>query len=153
MLRMPFLVDGHNLLFRLGGGADRKLRETLARTLEEGARRLGRNITVVFDGLGEEESRLRKGLLEIRYSAAGEDADAVIARLVEETPHHYVLVTADRALARRLRRLVQRVEAPAEFARRLGAEKDEEGGEEKPTEPDAHEVRYWLRLFGEEQVG
>lgn len=152
---MPFLIDGHNLLFRLRRGDEEEgqLRRALIELLRRDALENQRRYVVVFDGRGRYSTRREKGVVEVVYSSAQEDADAIMEHIVEDQPHYYVLVTADKVLSRKLRRQVQRVESPREFLSRLAGKREESRDCEKREVADVFEVRYWLRLFEQGEIG
>lgn len=100
------IVDGYNMIHKEEGGAEllrRDLflaREHLVRKLERAIPRMADKVTVVFDG-----SRKRGGIdnfsaspVEVRFSAAGSSADAVIEGLVAEASNSgsIMVVTSDR---------------------------------------------------------
>jgi predicted RNA-binding protein with PIN domain len=102
-----YLVDGYNLLYALPDippGPWPAKREAFLRLLES-ARPQGNNrLTVVFDsreGLGDE---MRRGSLEVVFTA-GETADEWIIRKVREAPNSRILavVTDDQTLRRMIR--------------------------------------------------
>ena len=95
---MPEIVDGNNLIGRLGGGT----REGLVTELCEVARRKRRKITVVFDGPPEPgRAKVQAfGDVQVVY-AAPRSADEEIVRRIREArdPRGVTVVTDDRALA------------------------------------------------------
>jgi predicted RNA-binding protein with PIN domain len=92
------IVDGNNLLGRLGGGS----REGLVSELCEVARRKRKKLTVVFDGPPEAgRPKVQTfGDVTVVY-AAPRSADEEIVRRIRETrdPRGVTVVTDDRALA------------------------------------------------------
>jgi predicted RNA-binding protein with PIN domain len=95
---MPEIVDGNNLIGRLGGGT----REGLVSELCEVARRKRKRLTVVFDGPPEAgRAKVQAfGDVQVVY-AAPRSADEEIIRRIRETrdPRGVTVVTDDRALA------------------------------------------------------
>ena len=95
---MADLVDGNNLIGRLGGGT----REGLVTELCEVARRKRKRLTVVFDGPPEPgRPRVQTfGDVHVVY-AAPRSADEEIVRRIREArdPRGVTVVTDDRALA------------------------------------------------------
>lgn len=152
---MPFLIDGHNLLFRSGWRAEgeQKARTALIALLGRNASRKERRYAVVFDGRQEYPTRSKVGGVEVIYSSAGQDADSIIEEMVQQQPHYYVLVTSDHALVERLRKDVQRIETPREFLHRLVLEEMKPVERDKPEVADCFEVRYWCKLFGVDEIG
>lgn len=95
---MPEIVDGNNLIGRLGGGT----REGLVSELCEVARRKRKRFVVVFDGPpdGGRPKVQSLGDVQIVY-AAPRSADEEIVRRIREArdPRGVTVVTDDRALA------------------------------------------------------
>ena len=150
---MPFLIDGHNVLFKIHSRPEkeRQAREQFISFLAQHARISGRKYVVVFDGRGDHPSHSVQGSLSVWYGSMDENADALIEELVEEKPHFYVLVTADKKLAKRLSRLVQRTESSSAFIRDLVDSFASDSVQDvKPGISSKYEVNYWLKLFGEE---
>jgi predicted RNA-binding protein with PIN domain len=94
-----YLFDGHNLLHAGGFSDARELRDTLASWV---ATRGARGV-LVFDGVGEDETR---GPLEIRYA---ENADSLIERLASEnrSRERVCVVSTDSTVRATAGRLVQ----------------------------------------------
>ena len=118
--------------------------------LADHAHRTGEQILAVFDGGGP--AREMRGTLEVRWTPPGRSADDEIVAAVRgaKRPREVVVVTADRALGRRVREYRAQVLAPAEFAARIDAaaragRPPAESGDEKPT--DVGDVEAWVRLF------
>ncbi|HTS01592.1 MAG TPA: NYN domain-containing protein [Thermoanaerobaculia bacterium] len=95
---MPEIVDGNNLIGRLGGGT----REGLVTELCDVARRKRKKLTVVFDGPPESgRPKVQSfGDVQVVY-AAPRSADEEIVRRIREArdPRGVTVVTDDRALA------------------------------------------------------
>jgi predicted RNA-binding protein with PIN domain len=92
------LVDGNNLLGRLGGGT----REGLVTELCEVARRKRKRLTVVFDGPPDPGRPKVQGFGDVTVVyAAPRSADEEIVRRIREArdPRSVTVVTDDRALA------------------------------------------------------
>lgn len=96
--RVPEIVDGNNLMGRLGGGT----RDGLVSELCEVARRKRKRLTVVFDGPPEAgRAKVQTfGDVQVVY-AAPRSADEEIVRRIREArdPRGVTVVTDDRALA------------------------------------------------------
>lgn len=140
---MRILVDGYNVIRRLpelraveraeGLSAGR---EALCAHLRAYRRARGHAITVVFDGAGGPGAS--SGGLTVRFSRAGETADAVIARLLEAGGSGAVVVSSDTGVAAAARRAGAAAVTAEEFGARLeavaiGALKGAE--EESPPDP------------------
>lgn len=95
---MAELVDGNNLIGRLGGGT----REGLVAELCEVARRKRKKLTVVFDGPPEAGRPKVQSFGDVTVvCAAPRSADEEIVRRIREArdPRGVTVVTDDRALA------------------------------------------------------
>lgn len=100
---MPVVVDGSNLGGALGGRRGARDAPAVVRLLLGWAR--GRRHTVVvFDGPPDASLAERYGNLTLRWSA-GRSADDEILRCLAKRPRDWTVVTDDRELAERCRRL------------------------------------------------
>jgi predicted RNA-binding protein with PIN domain len=100
------IIDGYNLLHQTDELAGmlptdmQSARHRLVRLVEETARSMARQTTLVFDGResGSDEA-LRSSGMEVFFSPANLSADTVIERLVckHPTPGKILVVTSDRA--------------------------------------------------------
>ncbi len=122
---MHYFIDGYNLMFRLGitSSSLRSERERFIRSLYEKIQTTGLDVTIVFDaqnqtGLG---SRSHMDFLEICFTDQGETADDYIINELASTPNpgQEIVVTSDRDLAQRARRLYAKSEAAEEFIKWL----------------------------------
>jgi len=122
---MHYIIDGYNLLFWLKG--DRTHLESLRRAfihdMDKKAALLKMDITIVFDGhfREDEESRSHFRNLEIIYTSHGESADEVIFSEVKSSldARHEVVITSDRDLAWRVKKLHAKTEKAPEFYRKI----------------------------------
>lgn len=95
---MPEIVDGNNLIGRLGGGT----REGLVTELCEVARRKRKKLTVVFDGPPDAgRAKVQAfGDVQVVYAAPRSADDEIVRRIREaRDPRGVTVVTDDRALA------------------------------------------------------
>lgn len=146
---MADLLDGNNLLGRLGGGT----RERLVTELSELARRKRKRLTVVFDGPPESGRPKVQSLGDVTVVyAAPRSADEEIVRRVREArdPRGVTVVTDDRLLAESAAAAGARTTGVPEFARgastRLARPTP---AEERPQPPPNVSVREWERWFGD----
>jgi predicted RNA-binding protein with PIN domain len=143
---VPYFLDGNNLigLARKTGRPSDDDRAALIAELAARLRRTNARAVLFFDGGGEKGSSL--GGLSIRPSR-GTSADDQIAREIEKTraPQEITVVTADRALARRVRELGARTIEPAEFWTRLGAPSP--GEKRAPDGPT--DIEDWAKYFSD----
>ena len=113
---MADLVDGNNVIGRLGGGT----RERLVTELAELARRKKRSLTVVFDGPPEHgRPKVQElGPLTVVYAAPRSADEEIVRRLREaRDPRTVTVVTDDRVLAASASAAGARTEGVEHFAR------------------------------------
>ncbi len=146
---MAYLIDASNLGGVLGGRGGARNPEAVIAFLMPWARRRGA-VTVVFDG--EEDPRVarRYGPLEVHWSG-NRSADDVIAAMAAAAPRRWLVVTADRELARRCQDAGARVEGVDALVERTRAAARPRAGRrraaEKP-EPSAADLAHWRDVFG-----
>lgn len=95
------IIDGYNLI-GIHHTDLRRQRELLVESLIGYRKRKGHDITVVFDGwkTGEgKENRSVVGGITVIYTRIGENADAVIKRIVAAKKREWLVVTSDRDIA------------------------------------------------------
>ncbi len=148
---MAYLIDASNLGGALGGRRGARAPEAVVAYLLPWARSRGR-VAVVFDGPPDPRVADRYGSLEIQWSGR-KSADDVIAALVTAAPKKWLVVTADRELARRCRdagarvegveALVERTERAAQPGKRAASSR------EKP-EATAADIAHWRAVFRED---
>ena len=148
---MPYLIDAANLGGVLGGARGARDSAGVVAFLREWVRRRGR-VVAVFDGPPDAAVADRYGPLEIEWSGAGRSADAAILRHLARGARGWIVVTDDRALARRSREAGAAVESASSFATRVPERRGRaQGGAaadgEKPA-PSASELAHWRKTFG-----
>ncbi len=100
-MTMHVIIDGYNLLARVGGTGvlhSEMAREALLRDLAAYRQRKGHAVTVVFDGWqhGQPiEGREHRAGVQVIYSKRGERADQVIQRLAREYGSDCAIVSSD----------------------------------------------------------
>src|SRR5512147_3084058 len=108
-MAMHVIIDGYNLLARIGGMGvlhSEMAREALLRDLAAYRQRKGHAVTVVFDGWqhGQPiEGREHRAGVQVIYSKRGERADQVIQRLAREYGSDCAIVSSDQEVARSAR--------------------------------------------------
>ncbi|MGH9316742.1 MAG: NYN domain-containing protein [Thermoanaerobaculia bacterium] len=142
---MPYFLDGNNLIGH-ARGISRPSEEDRRALVGEIAARLRRTrarAVLFFDGSIDKASWL--GNLEIREVGTSAD-DAIVAGVERARNSREILVvTADRALARRVREAGGRTLAPQEFWQSFGTK-----GERPGAEPAKVDVDEWIRYFEDE---
>jgi hypothetical protein len=142
---VPILVDGNNLLHRLP--LPQRSRPELRRLALDLVRREGMRLTLVFDGAPPPGSPARESLgrLTILYAAPRSADNAIVATLPPAPDSRsFVVVTDDRQLAARVRRLGASVRSLREWWPKLVA-RDPEPPREGSLSPD--EVAEWEEFF------
>lgn len=155
---MPYLVDGSNLGGVLGGAAGARDPASVVAALLPWARERGA-VLLLFDGPPRPEVAAAYGALKVEWSGARSADDAIVARLGADprvAVSAWIVVTADRALARRCRALGARVESASAFARRIARPRPAaprrataraaESAAGKPA-PHADEREHWRQVF------
>ena len=146
---MPYLLDGNNLigLVRKTSRPVEEDRQALVTELADRLRATRARAVLFFDGpAGERASSL--GPLSVRATDGGSADEAILAEIRKSrSPSECIVVTADRALANRVRDLGGKVCAPAEFFARFG----KGGGRPADTRgTERVDVEDWLRWFEDE---
>ena len=154
---MPYLIDGHNLIPKLGlhlEEVDDELQ--LVAALQEYGRRSRKPIEVYFDGAPAGHSGSRKfGQVTAHFVHQQSTADvAIIARLkrLSGAARNWTVVSSDRDILRAAAHARARTETSEQFAGRL---RRDPSGKSRGEAPHAsrdgglseQEIRHWLDLF------
>ncbi len=153
MLRMPYLVDGHNLIPKLGLRLDSPDDEMqLAAILQEFARLARRDVHVYFDGAPAGQAQIQRlGRVTAHFVRLGRTADdAIKAHLASlgQAARNWTVVTSDRTVQNEARALHATVLSSEQFVvqtRHMREHAQNREGD-RPLTPE--EVAEWLRLFG-----
>ena len=145
---MPYFLDGNNLIgqARGTGRPSEDDRKAFLAEIADRLRATKAKATVFFDG--GDSKRHSLGSLTIRDCGPESADDAIVAEVSRfREPREVLVVTADRALSRRVRDAGARAIPPDEFWRRFGT------GPRVPTGGDAPkvDVEDWERYFGDEK--
>ncbi len=153
---MPYLIDGHNLIPKLGlrlESPDDELE--LVEILQEYCRLSRRNAEIYFDGAPAGQAGIRKyGVVTAHFVRAGMTADtAILARLKQlgRAVRNWSVVSSDRAVRSGARALHARVISSENFVGHLKhalASSKSRTGEKKLSEAELEE---WLKLFDGEE--
>jgi predicted RNA-binding protein with PIN domain len=150
---MPYLIDGHNLIPRLGLRLDSPDDEMeLVAILQDFCRLQRRTAEVYFDGAPAGHARTQKfGAVSAHFVCRGSTADsAIIAALgkLKRAARNWVVVSSDRQVQGAARAAKAEVLSSNEFARLLREARSSASaaGEERRLSQD--EVEEWLKLFG-----
>jgi predicted RNA-binding protein with PIN domain len=150
---MPYLVDGHNLIPKLGLRLDSlDDEEQLIGRLQEFCRLRRARAEVYFDGAPPGQAAVRRaGAVIARFVPAASSADAAIeARLagLGRAARNWIVVSSDR----RLRQAAGAVHAGILSAEEFAGEMSKAGAPGPPTEKakatlSPEQVEEWLDLF------
>jgi predicted RNA-binding protein with PIN domain len=151
---MPYLVDGHNLIPKVGLRLDSFDDELeLVAILQEFARLHRRQVEVYFDGAPAAQAGTRSlGTVKAHFVRAETTADDAIARRLKKlgrAAKNWTVVSSDRQVQANARAAHAEVLSSEEFARLL--QETPRGGSSKPAadrKVSQSEVDEWLRIFG-----
>jgi len=151
---MPYLVDGHNLIPKVGLRLDSFGDEMeLVAVLQEFARLHRRQVEVYFDGAPVDQAGTRGlGTVKATFVRTGTTADAAIARRLKKlgrAAKNWTVVSSDRQVQADARAVRAEVLSSEEFARLLQQTPRVETGKpaaERKVSPA--EVEEWLKIFG-----
>ena len=149
---MPYLIDGHNLIPKLGLRLDALDDELeLAAILQEFARLNRRTVEVYFDGAPAGHAGTRNlGTVRAHFVRLGQSADdAIRARLQKmgRSAKEWVVVSSDREVQDAARAAQAQALTSEEFAKLLKplGEIAPKTGDDKVL--SKNEVEEWMRLF------
>jgi len=158
--RMPFLIDGHNLVpFVPGLSLDDPDDEAhLVQRLRQFAARTRRRITVYFDRRAPGNAHNLSGAgVTVRFVAAPETADEAIRRHLERLRRealNWTVVSSDAEVRGFAERAGASWMSAPDFARRLAGPGRPDVASDKPDRPpDSAEVQEWERLFAQRKPG
>ena len=150
---MPYLIDGHNLIPKLGLRLDSPDDEMeLVAILQEFARHKRQQVEVYFDSapIGQAGTR-RLGTIRAHFVSLGQTADnAIRARLnkMGKSAKNWIVVSSDREVQSAARVTQAQFVSSEEFVRTIRADMN---STPKTTPEDkklsAQEVDEWLKLF------
>ncbi len=159
---MPFIIDGHNLLWTVAKGgeefepvSDVRLCHIISRYLKQ----IAEKGEMVFDGTGPHDKGGFENIsnLEVTFAGASSDCDTVIEHKIDlsTAPRHLTIVSSDR----RLRRAARARRATAVKSEEFWAEVQKELAQRRAvSEPPGKrqgitegETEKWMEMFGLEQ--
>jgi predicted RNA-binding protein with PIN domain len=150
---MPYLIDGHNLIPKLGLRLDSFDDELdLLTRLQEFCRLRRAQVEVYFDGAPPGQATTRKaGMVTAHFIRQGSSADAAIeARLVQmkRTARNWTVVSSDGRVQRAARAAQAGVMPAEEFAREMAkAQMKDSKRTEGESALSPGEVNEWLETF------
>lgn len=152
---MPYMIDGHNLIPKVGLRLDSPDDEMeLAAMLQDFARIKRQQVEVYFDGAPAGQAGTRSlGGIRAHFIRLGQTADSAIrARLkrMEKEAKNWIIVSSDREVQSSARAVRAQVLSSEEFARTLREVREtsikSNTGEKKMS---SAEVEEWLKLFSD----
>ncbi len=153
---MPYLIDGHNLIPKMGLRLnDPDDEQTLVFRLQAFCRLSRKRVEVYFDGAPPGQAGVRRfGVVTAHFVRQGVTADAAIRQRLRgmgRAAKNWVLVTSDRQVQAEGRAAQAQVISSEEFARMVedtlrAAPPDFH----PPAEMSGAELDEWLKLFGGE---
>jgi predicted RNA-binding protein with PIN domain len=150
---MPYLIDGHNLIPKVGLRLDSIDDELeLVAILQEFARLHRRQVEVYFDGAPADQAGTRSpGTVKAHFVPAGTTADAAMARRLKKmgrAAKNWTVVSSDRQVQAEARGVQAKVLSSDEFARMLHQTpriEDAKPAADRNISPS--EVDEWLKIF------
>ena len=151
---MAYLIDGHNLIPKLGLHLDSMDDEMeLLSILQEFCRRERKQVEVYFDGAPVPHAGTRKrGTLSAHFVPLGKSADSAIRdhlKRLGKSARNWIVVTSDRQVQAEARAARAQIISSDSFAGQL---QQMRGATPKPTSDrklSDDEVKEWLKLFEE----
>ena len=151
---MPYLIDGHNLIPKLGLRLDSIDDETeLINILQEFCRVEQRQVEVFFDGAPATQAGTRKmGAVTARFVSLGNTADnAIRSRLknLGKSARNWTVVSSDRQVQTEARSAHAEVISSEVFAAMLKQARDSAPKPNVERKLSPNEVEDWLKVFEE----
>jgi predicted RNA-binding protein with PIN domain len=152
---MPYLIDGHNLIPKLGLRLEDPDDEMeLTRILQEFARIKRQPVEVYFDGAPPRGAGTRKiGTVKAHFIRRGQTADSAIRARVDAmggAAKNWTVVSSDREVQGWVKSRRARCLSSEEFVNLVRTTLIPSAhGHLEDKAPSAQEVEDWLRLFGE----
>jgi predicted RNA-binding protein with PIN domain len=154
---MPYLIDGHNLIPKVGLRLDSPDDEMeLVTILQEFARLKRQQVEVYFDGAPVGQAGTRKlGTVKAHFVRLGQTADnAIRARLIkmEKTAKNWTVVSSDREVQSAARLAHAQFITSEEFVKMIKrAINSAPKANTDNKKISSQEVDEWLRLFREKE--
>ena len=151
---MPYLIDGHNLIPKLGLRLDSLDDEMeLIAILQEFCRVEQRQVEVFFDGAPATQAGTRKlGAVTARFVRLGDTADNAIRnrlRQLGRSARNWTVVSSDRQVQAEARSVHAEVLSSEVFAIMLRQARDSAPNPDSERKLSPKEVEDWLKVFEE----
>jgi len=149
---MPYLIDGHNLIPKLGLRLDSPDDEQeLIAILQEFARLSRHRAEVYFDGAPAGEARTRKyGMVTAHFVRLGTTADTAMRVALQKlgsAARNWSVVSSDHEVQAVAQEVRAGVLSSEEFASRLNALRQSSNRPSEETKLSSEEIAEWLKLF------
>lgn len=153
MVAMPYLIDGHNLIPKLGLRLDSPDDELeLIAIIQEFARLSRREAQVYFDGAPAGQARSKQfGPVTAHFVRVGSSADNAIKAHVKRlgrAARNWTVITSDRVVQTEARAAHATVISSEEFAAQLRRVQQDAARPAQQRELSSQEIADWLKLFG-----
>jgi len=153
---MPYLIDGHNLIPKLGLRLDSPDdEEQLIARLQEFCRVRRARVEVYFDGAPPGQASTRNaGLVTAHFVRKGAIADAAIeARLARlgKAAKNWTVVSSDRRVQDAARAAHAKVLSSEEFSREMSKAQVATSKTKHDATPTPGEVEEWLDIFSQKR--
>ncbi len=152
MAAMPYLIDGHNLIPKLGLRLDSPDDETqLVAIIQEFARLSRHDVQLYFDGAPAGHAKTTTlAKVTVHFVRLGSSADDAIKAHLERlgpAARNWTVVSSDREVQAAARSTHAGVIASEEFAGQVGRLRRSAEGSQGEREMSPDELQEWLRLF------
>ena len=149
---MPYLIDGHNLVPKLGLRLDSMDDEMeLISILQEYSRLERKQVEVYFDGAPAPHAGTRKlGTVTAHFVTLGTTADDAIRRRLKKmgkSAKNLIVVSSDRQVQAEARAVQAGIISSDEFAKQLKQARDTAPKSTNDRKLSKQEVDDWLKLF------
>jgi predicted RNA-binding protein with PIN domain len=149
---MPYLIDGHNLIPKLGLRLDSMDDEMeLVAILQEYCRLERKRVEVYFDGAPTPHAGTRKlGAVTAHFVPLGTTADSAIRkrlRRLGKSAKNWIVVSSDRQVQAEARAAQAGIISSDAFAGQLKQARDSAPKPPEERKLSKHEIDEWLRLF------
>ena len=153
---MPYLIDGHNLIPKLGLRLDSIDDEMqLINVLQEFCRLQRRDAEVYFDGAPVGQARSQKfGIVSAHFVRLGTTADSAIKSRLEKmgrAARNWIVVSSDHEVQSSARTVHADVISSEKFVELLKKSSSRESKSNTENKLSSAEVEEWLRLFGKKE--
>lgn len=153
-MQMPYLIDGHNLIPKLGLRLDAMDDEMeLISILQEFCRQERKQVEVYFDGAPASHAGTRKlGTVTAHFVALGKTADNAIRNHLKrlgKSARNWIVVTSDKQVQAEARAAHAEILSSDSFAKVLRQARDSAPKPTREQKLSDDEVDEWLRVFEE----